>query len=182
LWKLNVHLLNQITISIFFIYVLQNKLVKEKEAIDLQLHLSKENYHAKLANKKTVSCYFSVHCICKFIFLTIITNINNYYEEQILKLTKQRYEYDKNRLKSEIMDISDEQHSRFSKFQVLMNRYLLLNLLGKGGLGEVFKVLSFIKFILMSYSFLYIYWHVLLFKWLNISASFRFGWKQVCGL
>jgi hypothetical protein len=36
--------------------------------------------------------------------------------------------------------MKDEEASRFSSFPVLNNRYLLLNLLGRGGFSEVFKV------------------------------------------
>ena len=37
---------------------------------------------------------------------------------------------------------SDEENSRFNSHPILNARYLLLNLLGKGGFSEVYKVLS----------------------------------------
>jgi len=39
----------------------------------------------------------------------------------------------------ELKRVSDEDNSRFSSHPVLHNRYLLLNLLGKGGFSEVYK-------------------------------------------
>ncbi len=41
----------------------------------------------------------------------------------------------------EIKRCSDEESSRFNSHPVLNGRYLLLNLLGKGGFSEVYKVL-----------------------------------------
>ncbi|KAB2074015.1 hypothetical protein ES319_A07G124900v1 [Gossypium barbadense] len=46
---------------------------------------------------------------------------------------------DKGRLIREMKRIRDEDGSRFNNFQILNNRYALLNLLGKGGFSEVYK-------------------------------------------
>ena len=42
--------------------------------------------------------------------------------------------------------IRDEDGSRFNNFQILNNRYALLNLLGKGGFSEVYKVRTLASF------------------------------------
>lgn len=39
----------------------------------------------------------------------------------------------------ELKRVSDEDNSRFNSHPILHNRYLLLNLLGKGGFSEVYK-------------------------------------------
>lgn len=41
--------------------------------------------------------------------------------------------------------IRDEDGSRFNNFQILNQRYALLNLLGKGGFSEVYKVRTSLK-------------------------------------
>ena len=51
--------------------------------------------------------------------------------------------------------VRDEDGSRFNNFQILNHRYALLNLLGKGGFSEVYKVehpLSFLNYLLSSSS------------------------------
>lgn len=55
---------------------------------------------------------------------------------------RDRYEFEKGRLIREMKRIRDEDGSRFNNFQILNNRYALLNLLGKGGFSEVYKVRS----------------------------------------
>jgi tousled-like kinase len=40
----------------------------------------------------------------------------------------------------EMKRIQDEEHSPFNSFPLLQNRYLMLQLLGKGGFSEVYKV------------------------------------------
>lgn len=47
---------------------------------------------------------------------------------------------EKGRLLREMKRIRDEDGSRFNNFQILNHRYALLNLLGKGGFSEVYKV------------------------------------------
>lgn len=53
---------------------------------------------------------------------------------------RDRYELEKARLIREMKRIRDEDGSRFNNFQILNHRYALLNLLGKGGFSEVYKV------------------------------------------
>lgn len=53
---------------------------------------------------------------------------------------RDRYELEKGRLIREMKRIRDEDGSRFNNFQILNQRYALLNLLGKGGFSEVYKV------------------------------------------
>jgi tousled-like kinase len=53
---------------------------------------------------------------------------------------RDRYELEKGRLIREMKRIRDEDGSRFNNFQILNLRYALLNLLGKGGFSEVYKV------------------------------------------
>ncbi|XP_012464195.1 serine/threonine-protein kinase TOUSLED [Gossypium raimondii] len=60
-------------------------------------------------------------------------------EEESLLRERDRCELDKGRLIREMKRIRDEDGSRFNNFQILNNRYALLNLLGKGGFSEVYK-------------------------------------------
>ena len=53
---------------------------------------------------------------------------------------RDRHELEKGRLIREMKRIRDEDGSRFNNFQILNVRYALLNLLGKGGFSEVYKV------------------------------------------
>lgn len=53
---------------------------------------------------------------------------------------RDRYELEKGRLIREMKRIRDEDGSHFNNFQILNHRYALLNLLGKGGFSEVYKV------------------------------------------
>lgn len=64
---------------------------------------------------------------------------------------RDRYEVDKGRLIREMKRIRDEDGSRFNNFQILNHRYALLNLLGKGGFSEVYKVRHIIKYNYISY-------------------------------
>ncbi|CAK9175469.1 unnamed protein product [Ilex paraguariensis] len=61
-------------------------------------------------------------------------------EEETLMRERDRYELEKGRLIREMKRIRDEDGSRFNNFQILNHRYALLNLLGKGGFSEVYKV------------------------------------------
>ncbi|MBA0821684.1 hypothetical protein Goarm_018526, partial [Gossypium armourianum] len=65
-------------------------------------------------------------------------------EESILR-ERDRYELDKGRLIREMKRIRDEDGSRFNNFQILNNRYALLNLLGKGGFSEVYKAYDLVE-------------------------------------
>lgn len=53
---------------------------------------------------------------------------------------RDRYELEKGRLIREMKRIRDEDGSHFNNFQILNHRYALLNLLGRGGFSEVYKV------------------------------------------
>ena len=64
-------------------------------------------------------------------------------EEETFLRERDRYELDKGRLIREMKRIRDEDGSRFNNFQILNHRYALLNLLGKGGFSEVYKVKFF---------------------------------------
>lgn len=50
----------------------------------------------------------------------------------------------------ELKRVSDEDNSRFSSHPILHNRYLLLNLLGKGGFSEVYKAFDLQEFRLVA--------------------------------
>lgn len=63
-------------------------------------------------------------------------------EEETYLRERDRYELEKGRLIRELKRIRDEDGSRFNNFQILNHRYALLNLLGKGGFSEVYKVIE----------------------------------------
>ena len=50
------------------------------------------------------------------------------------------YKLEEGRLIRELKRIRDEDDSSFNNFQILNHQYALLNLLGKGGFSEVYKV------------------------------------------
>jgi hypothetical protein len=61
-------------------------------------------------------------------------------EEKSLQLDKDRYNTEKILHIREYKRIRSEDSSKFNNFPILDSRYLLLNLIGKGGFSEVFKV------------------------------------------
>ena len=61
-------------------------------------------------------------------------------EEDMVKTEAARLEAEKLAYIRELKRVRDEEASRFSTFPVLNNRYLLQNLLGRGGFSEVFQV------------------------------------------
>lgn len=69
---------------------------------------------------------------------------------------RDRYELEKGRLIREMKRIRDEDGSRFNNFQILNHRYALLNLLGKGGFSEVYKVRTLVKYIMLFDKFRYL--------------------------
>jgi tousled-like kinase len=77
-----------------------------------------------------------------FIYTCIPCNfvVGSLQEEETILRERDRYELEKGRLIREMKRIRDEDGSRFNNFQILNHRYALLNLLGKGGFSEVYKV------------------------------------------
>ncbi|KAJ6847912.1 serine/threonine-protein kinase TOUSLED [Iris pallida] len=66
-------------------------------------------------------------------------------EEETCLRERDRYELEKARLIREMKRIRDEDGSRFNNFQILNQRYALLNLLGKGGFSEVYKAYDLLE-------------------------------------
>ncbi|RWV96378.1 hypothetical protein GW17_00040916 [Ensete ventricosum] len=95
--------------------------------------------HVKVDMEYNIACpkpkvYLS-HGIPIFISALILSK-----EEETYLKEKDRYELEKGRLIREMKRIRDEDGSRFNNFPILNQRYALLNLLGKGGFSEVYKV------------------------------------------
>ncbi|CAA6653763.1 unnamed protein product [Spirodela intermedia] len=67
-------------------------------------------------------------------------------EEESSMRERDRYEVEKGRLIREMKRIRDEDGSRFNSFQILNNRYALMNLLGKGGFSEVYKAFDLVDY------------------------------------
>lgn len=65
-------------------------------------------------------------------------------EEEVVLRERERYTLEKGLLMREMKRLRDEDGSRFNNFPVLNSRYALLNLLGKGGFSEVYKVRTLI--------------------------------------
>ncbi|KAK9807575.1 hypothetical protein WJX72_003134 [[Myrmecia] bisecta] len=63
-------------------------------------------------------------------------------EEDTLNRERERLEVEKLRHVRELKRLKDEEESRFNTHPVLNNRYLLLNMLGKGGFSEVYKAVD----------------------------------------
>ncbi|GER53084.1 protein kinase superfamily protein [Striga asiatica] len=66
-------------------------------------------------------------------------------EEEAVMRERDRYELEKGKLIREMKRIRDEDGSRFNNFQILNQRYALLNLLGKGGFSEVYKAFDLVE-------------------------------------
>ena len=67
-------------------------------------------------------------------------------DEDALKAENGRLEMEKNLHIRELKRLRDEEESRFGDYPVMNKRYLLLELLGKGGFSEVFKALDLTTF------------------------------------
>uniref|UniRef100_A0A1D1ZB35 Serine/threonine-protein kinase TOUSLED n=1 Tax=Anthurium amnicola TaxID=1678845 RepID=A0A1D1ZB35_9ARAE len=67
-------------------------------------------------------------------------------EEEVSMRERDRYEVEKGKLIREMKRIRDEDGSRFNSFQILNNRYALMNLLGKGGFSEVYKAFDLVEY------------------------------------
>ncbi|KMZ67541.1 Protein kinase superfamily protein [Zostera marina] len=77
------------------------------------------------------------------LFKTRLASIKR--EEDASLRERERYELEKARLIREMKRVRDEDGSRFNNFQILSNRYALLNLLGKGGFSEVYKAYDLVE-------------------------------------
>lgn len=66
-------------------------------------------------------------------------------EEESYKSDLMKLEAEKAWHVRELKRARDEENSRFSSFPVLNNRYLLLNLLGRGGFSEVYRALDLVE-------------------------------------
>lgn len=66
-------------------------------------------------------------------------------EEDSLKTELARLEHEKMTYVKHIKLLRDQEGSRFNDFPVLNNRYLVLNMLGRGGFSEVFKALDLVS-------------------------------------
>ena len=64
-------------------------------------------------------------------------------EETELQIQKEKLLIEQNLHIKQLHLIRDEQRSRFKDFPVLNNRYVLTNLIGRGGFSEVYKVSLF---------------------------------------
>eukprot|EP00960_Hanusia_phi_P044526 756692-Hanusia_phi.AAC.4 len=66
-------------------------------------------------------------------------------KEKMFTEEKEKLEREKNTLIREIKRFQDQQRSRYNDFPLLNNRYLLLQLLGKGGFSEVYKAFDLVE-------------------------------------
>jgi tousled-like kinase len=66
-------------------------------------------------------------------------------EEDMLRADLARLEMEKSAHLRELKRLRDEEGSRFNDFSVLHNRYLLLNMLGRGGFSEVFRAYDLVS-------------------------------------
>ncbi|RAL45953.1 hypothetical protein DM860_006107 [Cuscuta australis] len=78
------------------------------------------------------------------IYKSRLANIKR--EEETIMRERDRYELEKGKLMREMKRIRDEDGSRFNNFQILNQRYALLNLLGKGGFSEVYKAFDLMEY------------------------------------
>ncbi|MCL7043289.1 hypothetical protein MKW94_021987, partial [Papaver nudicaule] len=78
------------------------------------------------------------------IYETQLASIKRDKEDSLQK--RDQYELEKGRMIREKKRISDEDDSRFNKYQILNQQYALLNLLGKGGFSEVYKAFDMVEF------------------------------------
>jgi tousled-like kinase len=74
-------------------------------------------------------------------------------DEMSLAAEKEKLNIERNLHMREMKRIHDEDQSRFNNFPLLKERYILLNLLGKGGFSEVYKVHLLFCLFFFSYFF-----------------------------
>ncbi|XP_024640782.1 serine/threonine-protein kinase TOUSLED [Medicago truncatula] len=114
------------------------QLLETREAIDRQRKLLKKKQSDK--GRDVIDAEAGLQediLIHEEIYKSRLASIKR--EEEIALRERDRYELEKGSLIREMKRIRDEDGSRFNNFQILNNRYALLNLLGKGGFGEVYK-------------------------------------------
>ena len=87
-----------------------------------------------------------MHLCCVHLFSFILFH----QEEEAALKHRDRLEQEKRCLIREMKRCRDEDASPFNHFPILNKRYALLNLLGKGGFSEVFKVYPFTPYHLLS--------------------------------
>lgn len=105
-----------------------------------------EIYKSRLASIKRVCSSLCITSASYFLYVNLF--LVSYYssvdftfqEEEVVLRERERYELERGRFIREMKRIRDEDGSRFNNFRVLNCRYALLNLLGKGGFSEVYKV------------------------------------------
>ncbi|XP_039028603.1 serine/threonine-protein kinase TOUSLED-like isoform X2 [Hibiscus syriacus] len=120
------------------------QLLEVKEAVERQRKLLKKRHPDKGdASDAESSAQEEDILIQDEIYKSRLASIKR--EEESLLRERDRYELDKGRLIREMKRIRDEDGSRFNNFQILNNRYALLNLLGKGGFSEVYKAYDLVE-------------------------------------
>ena len=114
-----------------------------------------------------------MHLSCVHLFSFILFH----QEEEAALKHRDRLEQEKRCLIRELKRCRDEDASPFNHFPILNKRYALLNLLGKGGFSEVFKVYPLTLYHLsssfqyntsMPRSFLSFFRHVIFYILLNL--------------
>jgi tousled-like kinase len=102
--------------------------------------LQDEICKSRLTSIKRVSIFLGMVYLPNWYTYLNLASMTVFQEEEQYLKERDRYELEKGRLIREMKRLRDEDGSRFNNFQILHHRYALLNLLGKGGFSEVYKV------------------------------------------